>query len=126
MNEELPTRVVGTSKHLIDYIITVHLKAETYVSDTPFRKSKNKLLGHRATTIFSDFQINTAKKGIGKKIFDKKNYRKNLLCRDLESSDWSKFYRQNSAEYRFSVLSNIFEKPLERSVTKEKKSVDTR
>ena len=43
MNKELPTRVVGSSKTLIDYIITDHLKAETFethVSDTPFRTSK--------------------------------------------------------------------------------------
>ena len=64
MNKELPTRVVGTSKTLIDYIITDHLNAETFethVSDTPFRTSKNKPIDHRATSIISDFQINTNK-----------------------------------------------------------------
>ena len=98
MNKELPTRVVGSSKTLIDYILTDHLKAETFethVSDTPFRTSKNKPIDHRVTSIINDFQINTNKKVIVKEIFDKKNYRKDLFCRDLESSDWSRFYRQN-------------------------------
>ena len=69
MNEELPTRVVGTSKTLNDYNFTDHLKAETFethVSDTPFCTSKNKPIDHRATSIISDFQINTKKKVIGK------------------------------------------------------------
>ena len=62
MNKELTTRVVGTSKTLIDYIITDHLKAETFethLSDTPFRTSKNKPIDYRATSNISDFQINT-------------------------------------------------------------------
>ena len=123
MIKELPKRVVGTSKTLIDYIITDHLKAETvetHVSATPFRTSKNKLTDHWATSIISDFQINTNKKVIVKAIFDKKNYREDLFCRDLESSDWSRFYRQNSAENMLSVFSNIFERSLENCVTKEK------
>ena len=123
MNKKFPTRVVGSSKTLIDYIITDHLKAETFethVSDTPFRTSKNKPIDHRVTSIISDFQINTNKKVIVKEIFDKKNYRKDLFCRDLESSDWSRFYRQNSAEDMFSVFSNIFERSLEKCVTKRK------
>ena len=54
MNKELPTRVVGTSKSLIDYFITDLLKSETFethVSDTPFRTSKNKPIDHRATIV---------------------------------------------------------------------------
>ena len=54
------------------------------------------------------------------KIFDKKNYRKDLFCRDLESSEWSRFYRRNSAEDMFSVFKNIFEKSLAKCVTKRK------
>ena len=82
MNKELRNRVVGTSKTLIDYIITDHLKAETFethVSDTPFRTSKNKPIDHRATSIISDFQIDTNEKVIVKNIFDKKKYRKDLF-----------------------------------------------
>ena len=123
MNKELPIRVVGTSKTLIDYIITDHLKAETFethVSDTPFRTSKNKPIDHRATSIINVFQINTNKKVIFREIFDKKNYRKDLFSRDLESSDWSRFYRQNSAEDMFSVFSNILERSLEKCITKTK------
>ena len=115
-NKELPPRVVGTSKTLIDYIITDHLNAETFethVLDTPFRTSKNKPIDHRATSIISDFQINTNKKDIVKEIFDKKNYRKDLFCRDMESSHWSSFCHQNSAEDMCSVFINIFERSLE-------------
>ena len=112
MNKELPTIAVGTSKTLIDYIITDHLKAETFethVSDNPLGTSKNKPIDHRATSNISYFQTNTNKKDIVKEIFDKKNYRKDLFCRDLQSSDWSRFYCQNSAEDMFSVFSNVFD-----------------
>ena len=57
MNEELPTRGVGTSKYLIDYFITDHLKAETFdapVLDTPFRTSRNKPIDDLATSTIGD------------------------------------------------------------------------
>ena len=66
------------------------------------------------------FKLLQIKRVIGKEVFDKKNYRKDLFCRDLELSNWSRFYRQNSAKDMFSVFSNIFEKPLEKCVTKRK------
>ena len=49
MNKELPTRVVGKSKTLIDYINADQLKAETFekhVWDTPFRTSKIEPIDH--------------------------------------------------------------------------------
>ena len=75
-NKEVPTRLVGTSKTLVDYIITDHLIAETFethVSDSPYRTTKNKPIDNRAALIIRDFQLNTN--------------RKDLFCRDLESSD---------------------------------------
>ena len=122
INKELPTRVVGTSKTLIDYFFTDHLDAEkfeTHVSDTPFRTSKNKPIDHRATSINSDIQINTNEIVTVKEICDKKNYRKDLFCRYLESSDWRRFFRQNNAEYMFTVFSNIFDNLLKKVLRKE-------
>ena len=59
MNKEPPTRIVGSSKTLLDYIITDHLNAETFeshVSDSPFRTPKNNILliieQHRSFVIF--------------------------------------------------------------------------
>ena len=60
MNKDHPTRVQNQSRTLIDYIITNHLKTETfetYVSDSVFRTSKNKSIDHRATSIVSNLQI---------------------------------------------------------------------
>ena len=96
MNKELSTRVVGTSNALIEYINTDPFPnaetLETQVSDSSFRTSKNKLNDNRATSMISYFQMNTEKIVNGKKIFDKKNYMKELSCRDLESSDSSSLY----------------------------------
>ena len=45
LNSKHPTRVQGTSKGLVDYILNDYLQAntfETYVSDNPYRTIKNK------------------------------------------------------------------------------------
>ena len=48
---ELSSRVVGTSKTLITFVITDHLNFElfnNYVSDNPFRTYQNQPIVHRA------------------------------------------------------------------------------
>ena len=72
---------------------------------------------HRVLVIFRLAQM---KKVIVIESFDRKHQMKNLFCRDLESSDWRTFYRQVIAEDMLTVFSNIFEKSLEKCVTKRK------
>ena len=60
LNTAIPTRPRGNCQSLIDYIFTDHSKAEdfvTFISDTPFRTTKNKEIDHRATSIVAEIEV---------------------------------------------------------------------
>ena len=59
MNKDHPTKVQNQSRTLIDYIITDHVKSETFEtfgSDSSFRTSKNESIDHRATYVVRNLQ----------------------------------------------------------------------
>ena len=60
LNTAVPTRIRGNSQSLTDYILTDHSKAKnfvTFISDTPFRTTKNKEIDHRATSIVTEIEV---------------------------------------------------------------------
>ena len=105
-NTTEPTRIGPTSNSLIDYIISDLPMIEgtvTYVSDTPLRTLKKKEVDHRVTSAITNIKMKPQARVTIKEIFDKRNYRPEILRNHLSYSDWSNFYNQNCAEGVFSV-----------------------
>ena len=101
VNTEIPTRVQGNSKTLIDYIITDLSHADTFepiVSDTSLRTLKKAEIDHRATSVITEANMKTRSRVFIKEIFDISNYRKEHFRELLSRSDWSAFYSQTCAE----------------------------
>ena len=68
------THIQGELMSSIDYIITDHEKSSDFnsnVADTPLRTSKNKGIGHFATTLVTNFEMKKAKSVTQKKVYDK-------------------------------------------------------
>ena len=121
-NTDQPTRIKGTSKTLIDYIITDHSNAAFFtavVSDTPLRTIVKKPIDHLATSVITNFQMMKTTNVFRKTIFDKKTYYKELFQYYVKNCDWEYFYGQSCAERLFSMFSNYIENPLNKSILKK-------
>ena len=123
LNTTEPTRIGPTSKSLVDYIISdlpMIEGAVTYVLDTPLRTLKKTEVDHRATSAITNIKMKPQARVTIKEIFDKRNYRPEVLRNHLSDSDWSNFYNQNCAEGMFSAFTDIFENALRKCVQKRK------
>ena len=123
MNKDPTTRVQNQSRTLIDYIITDHLKSETFetfVSDSVFRTSKNKSIDHRATSVVSNLQIEKRCNVTIKEVFDKSNYKRDEFCQETQRGDWCRFYHQKSAEEMFYVCIDTLKNAMRKCVFKKK------
>ena len=123
LNTTEPTRIGPTSKSLVDYIISdlpMIEGAVTYVSDTPLRTLKKTEVDHRATSAITNIKMKPQARVTIKEIFDKRNYRPEVLRNHLSYSDWSNFYNQKCAEGMFSAFTDIFEIALRKCVQKRK------
>ena len=119
-NENIPTRISGNCKSLLDYIITdLPEYKRTYISDTPLRTIKGKMSDHYATSIITDIKIHKPPKVTLKEIFDKTDYRVEELRKLISNSNWCLFYNQTCAEGMFTVFTNIIEKALRRCAPKK-------
>ena len=82
VNTEIPTRVRGKSKSLLDYIVTDlpgSVNFESYVSDTPLRNLNGEHVDHFQTSVISNVTLHQPPKVIIKEIYDKSNYKAEKL-----------------------------------------------
>ena len=82
VNTEIPTRVRGKSKSLLDYIFTDlpgSVNFESYVSDTPLRNLDGEHVDHFQTSVISNVTLHQPPKVIIKKVYDKSNYKAEKL-----------------------------------------------
>ena len=70
-NNNIPTRISGHCKSLLDYIITdlPELK-RTYISDTPLKTIQGKMSDHFATSINTEIKMHKPPNVTLKEIFD--------------------------------------------------------
>ena len=107
---------------MIDYIITDHEKTSDFKSnlaETPLRISKNKEIGHFATTLVTNFEMKKAKSVTQKEIYDRSTYDKEKFQHLIQTSDWGYFYAQTCAEGMFSVFVNIIDSALPKCIRKK-------
>ena len=126
-NTDQPTRMKGTSKTLIEYIITDHSNAAFFtaiVSDTPLRTIGKKPIDHLATSVNTNIQMMKTTNVFRKTIFDKKTYNKELFQYYVQNCDWEYFYGQNCAKGPFSTMSKYLENSLNKSITVEKNGLN--
>ena len=74
-----PTMIKGTSKTLIDYIITDAAFFTPLVSDTPVHTIDKNPNYHLATSVNTNIQMIKSTNAFRKTIFDKKTYNKELF-----------------------------------------------
>ena len=75
-NENIPTRISGNCKPLLDYIITdLPEYKRTCISDKPLRTTKGKKSDHYATSIITEINMHKPPKVTLKEIFDKQSRR---------------------------------------------------
>ena len=113
VNTEIPTRVRGKSKSLLDYIITDlpgSINFESYVSDTPLRNLNGEHVDHFQTSVISNVTLHQPPKVIIKEIYDKSNYKAEKLREIIRYSDWTNFYNQNCAEGMYTCFTSTIEK----------------
>ena len=116
------THIQGELMSSIDYIITDHEKSSDFnsnVADTPLRTSKNKGIGHFATTLVTNFEMKKAKSVTQKKVYDKSTYDKEKFQHLIQTSDWGYSYAQTCAEGMFFVFVNIFDSALQMCIRKK-------
>ena len=73
-------------------------------------------MDHRATSAITNIKMKTQARVTIKEIFDKRNYRPEILRNHLSYSDCCNFYNQNGAEGMFSAFTDIFENALRKCV----------
>ena len=114
-NTDQPTRIKGTSKTLVKYIITDHSNAACFtpiVIDTPLRTIGKKPIDHLATSVITNIEMMKSTNVFRKTIFDKKTYNKELFQYYVQNCDWEYFYGRSCAEGLFSIFSNFIENSL--------------
>ena len=75
---------------------------------------------HQTTSAITNIKVKPQARVTIKEIFDKRNYRPEILRNHLSDSDWSNFYNQNCAEGIFSAFTVIFENALGKCEQKRK------
>ena len=71
------------------------------VADTPLRTSKNKEIGHFATTLVTYFEMKKVKSVTQKEIYDRSTYDEEKFQHLIQTSDWGYFYAQTCAKGMF-------------------------
>ena len=90
-NTDKPTRIKGTSKTSIEYIITDHSNAAFFtpiVSDTPLRTIGKKPIDHLATSVITNIRMIKLSNVFSKTMFDKKTCNKELFYSYVQSCYW--------------------------------------